>query len=269
MEQAPIPPEIDTSVPSASRMYDYYLGGSHHFPADRQAADRVLQLAPFTRDMAVSNRAFLRRVVTFLVREAGVRQFVDLGSGVPTVGNVHEVAHGIAPETRVVYVDVDPVAVAHSRLILEGNENTRVVQENALLPGAVLRHPAARAILDFDQPVAVLMISILPFITDAQQPAELVAAYVEALSPGSYLAISHASLDGLPADLRTTVAEAAETYTRAGQPVSLRGVTEIGGWFDGLSLVDPGLVPLPQWRPDSADRGGYTMLSYGGVGRVP
>jgi hypothetical protein len=266
---APIPPDVDTTVPSASRMYDYYLGGNHHFPADRQAADRVLQLAPFTREMAVSNRAFLRRVVTYLVREAGVRQFIDLGSGVPTVGNVHEVAQAIAPETRVVYVDVDPVAVAHSRLILEGNENTQAVQETVLLPEAVLSHSATRAILDFDQPVAVLMISILPFITDEQRPAELVGAYMKALSPGSYLAISHASLDGLQPDLQAKVIEAAQTYAKAGQPVTLRGVAEITSWFDGLSLVEPGVVPLPQWRPDSVDRGLYTMLSLGGVGRLP
>lgn len=270
MGSRPITPDdIDTNTPSACRMYDYYLGGSHNFPADRAAAERVLTTAPWTREMALSNRAFLRRAVTYLAGGCGVRQFLELGSGVPTVGNVHEVAQSVDGRCRVVYVDKDPVAIAHSKMILATNAQCAVVPEDIRGPALVQRHPDLLALLDFARPVGLLMVSILPFITDEERPAELVAAYVNDLAPGSYLAISHASLDGCDAELRSKVEHAAQVYAKAGQPVTLRSCAEIRSWFDGLRLVEPGVVPLPDWRPDpGAEPGFYGMLSFGGVGRV-
>jgi trans-aconitate methyltransferase len=265
-----VPSEVDITVPSASRMYDYYLGGSHHFPADRHAADKILRFAPWTRDKAGANRAFLRRVVTYLVRDAGIRQILDLGSGVPTVGNVHQVAHAFAPDTRVVYVDVDPVAVAHSRLILADNPHAVAARANILHPQTILTHPDVRSLLDTGRPTALLMIAALPFVTDADRPDQLIAAYLDALAPGSYLAISHVSSDGLSPDLYATLREAARGYAEGREPVTLRPAAQIRSWFDGLDLVDPGIVPVTDWRPDSnTDTPVFPLLSYGGVGRLP
>ncbi len=260
---------VDTTVASSARMYDWFLGGSHNFAADREAAQRVLELAPWTAAMAVSNRAWLVRVVRFLVAEVGIRQFLDLGSGVPTVGNVHEVAQAVEPEARVVYVDRDPVAVTHSRFVLAGNKYAAVVPADIRDPASVQTHAVTAALLDAAEPVAVLMCSILPFIGDDDRPADLVAAYTADLVPGSCLAVSHASMDGMAEHLRGPVERAARVYEAAGQPVTLRSRAEIVSWFDGLSLFAPGVVALDEWRPDDGAEPGLTeMVSFGGVACV-
>ncbi|HZO64868.1 MAG TPA: SAM-dependent methyltransferase [Kribbellaceae bacterium] len=266
---ARVPSGVDVNVASASRVYDFYLGGSHHFGVDRVLAEQVLLAAPWVREVAHSNRAFLRRVVRYLVAEAGVRQFLDLGSGIPTVGNVHEIAQGLDVGCRVVYVDIDPVAVAHSEQLLAGNRRATVIEADVRDPAAILTHPRTLSMLDFDQPMAVLMISVLLFVTDEEGPAELVARYVSVLAPGSYLAISHGSTDDVPPRLRAQIDSVAAAYEKAGQPVIARGRAEITSWFTGLELIDPRVVALPHWRPDSDHTDSYcTALGYGGLGRT-
>jgi hypothetical protein len=267
MDSAALPEGVDPTRPSAARMYDYYLGGSHHFQIDRTAAEQVLALAPWTREMAISNRHFLRRVVTYLAGACQVRQFLDLGSGVPTVGNVHEVARGVDPDCRVVYVDRDRVAVAHSRWILAGDPAAAVVEADIRDPISVMTRPEL-SILDLSQPVALLMLSILPFVEDADRPGTLVAAYLSELAVGSFLAVSHASLDGVDGPLHEQVQRAARIYERHGSRVALRSRAEIESWFAGLRLVDPGVVPLSEWRPDTDDPEFRDMHSFGGVAQV-
>jgi hypothetical protein len=260
---------VDETVPDVARMYDYYLGGSHNFPADRQAAEEVLRHAPMTKDLAISNRSWLNRVVRYLVAEAGIRQILDLGSGIPTVGNVHEVAQRIDPDVRVVYVDRERVAVAHSNLILATNPRCAVVQADIRHWRQVFGNADLQQVLNFGEPVAVMMSSVLPFIPDEDRPESLVVMYLSPLCGGSYLAISHASFDGVPADLLAKVNAGAEVYdSRVHQPVTLRGRSEIMSWFGGLDMVEPGLVPLPEWRPVN-DPERLPVIAYGAVARKP
>jgi hypothetical protein len=264
-----VPESVNTETPSACRIYDYLLGGSHNFAPDREAAERALSITPWIRPMARANRDFLRRVVTELTR-AGVHQFLDLGSGVPTVGNVHDIAQAYEPRAKVVYVDLDPVAIATSQLMLVGEPNATVVPADIRHPARVRKH-AGMGLLNFNRPIALLMISILPFVNDQDRPGELVCAYLDELPVGSYLVVSHASLDGAGPETRARVAEAELIYSRAGQGVTLREPDEITSWFEGLELMEPGVVPINTWRPDGADRFGDTpseMPSFGGVGKV-
>ncbi|CCH20318.1 SAM-dependent methyltransferase [Micromonospora lupini] len=260
------PDTIDIERPSVARMYDYYLGGSHNFAADRAAAQAMVAAVPEAPLMAQANRAFLRRAVHHLA-EAGVRQFLDIGSGIPTVGNVHEIAQRIDPESRVVYVDVDPVAVAHSREILAGNDRAVVVQEDLRHPERILAHPDVRKLLDLSQPVAVMIVAVLHFVSDDDRPAELLRALRDALAPGSYLVLSQVSDDGRSGDER---AEAERVYRRTDSPLWIRNRAELTALFDGFELVDPGVVWVPQWRPDTpesaedAERAAFM----GGVGRL-
>ncbi|MFC3500507.1 SAM-dependent methyltransferase [Micromonospora krabiensis] len=260
------PETIDIERPSVARMYDYYLGGSHNFAADRAAAQAMVAAVPEAPLMAQANRAFLRRAVQFLVDE-GVRQFLDIGSGIPTVGNVHEIAQRAAPESRVVYVDVDPVAVAHSREILDGNARTAVVQEDLRRPDRILAHPDVRRLLDFDQPVAVMIVAVLHFVPDADGPAALLRTLREALAPGSFLVLSQASDDGRSEEER---AEAERVYRRTDSPLSVRSRAELTALFDGFELVEPGVVWVPQWRPESPDSAedAERAVFLGGVGRL-
>jgi len=261
--------QINTNVAHPARMYDYYLGGKDNFPADRAAAEQALAASPSTRDMARENRAFLRRAVRFLVREAGIRQILDIGTGLPTQGNVHEVAQVIAPDTRVVYVDNDPIVVAHSSALLAA-DNTAVVQADLRQPDVILGNPEVREVIDFEQPVAVLLLAILHFIQDEQDPAGIVARLRDAMAAGSYLAISHGTTD-VPnarpeAAAKEVAAKVVRAYQRTTTPVVLRTRAQIEQLFDGLELVDPGLVQIQCWRPD----GSIPNVSggiYGGVGR--
>ena len=259
------PRGIDISVPSVSRMYDYYLGGSHNFEVDREAARRALEFMPGLPKIMQANRAFMRRAVRFAVGE-GITQFLDIGSGIPTVGNVHEAAQQARPGARVVYVDSDPVAVAHSRAILAGDEHTAVVHADLRTPETILEDPAVRATLDLDQPVAVLVVAVLHFVGDEDDPFAAVARIRDRLAPGSHLVLSHASADGRP----EAAASHRELYSRTPTPMTMRSREEIARFFDGFDLVDPGLVWLPLWRPDdpeAAARHPERTTGFAGVGR--
>jgi hypothetical protein len=252
---------VDIERPNPARVYDYWLGGAHNFGADREFAEDVLKLVP-AREFARTNRAFLRRVVQYLARDLGIRQFLDLGSGVPTVGNVHEIAQRVASDCRVVYVDVEPVAVAHGRLILRDNAYAVAIGGDLRHPGTVLDHPDTRQLIDFSEPVAVFMCAVLHFVADEDDPSAIVAAYRDALCPGSYLAISHATADDYPDDL----AKAVEMYQNTATPATLRTREQVTELFAGFTLQPPGVVFTPEWRPEDEVGGDpRRSLSYGGV----
>jgi SAM-dependent methyltransferase len=245
-----VPPGIDAGKANIARVYDYWLGGSHNFRADQDAARSLTALQPNARAISRANRAFLGRAVRFLAREAGVRQFLDIGSGIPTEQNVHEVARAAAPGSRVVYVDNDEVAVAHSRLMLQDDPDAAVIQADLREPGKILADPQTQLLLDFGRPVAVLLVAVLHFVTDADDPARILATLRDALAPGSYLVICHSCRDANPE--LAPLAERAYSRQVAGQ-IRPRTREEIRRMFDGFTLVEPGLVWLPEWRPDSPE----------------
>lgn len=243
-----VPDSVDVDRPSTSRMYDYFLGGSHNFAADRRVATEALQHMPELPMVLRANRAFLRRAVRYLV-QAGMTQFLDLGSGIPTAGNVHEIAQRADPGARVVYVDIDPVAVAHSRAILAGNDNATAVQADLRQPEQLLTDRELTRVLDLSRPVAVLLVAVLHFLPDSEDPGGIIARLRPALAPGSYLVISHASADGAAP---TGMDPAREVYARSNNPIIMRSRAQIEALFAGFELVEPGLVRLPRWRPDDA-----------------
>ena len=240
------PIEVDIDRPAASRIYDFFLGGAHNFAVDREVADRAVAHMPELPMVLRAGRSLLRRMVCFLAAEAGIRQFLDLGSGIPTVGNVHEIAQAVDPTCRVVYVDIDPVAVAHSQAILAGNRYATAVRADVRHPLCILAQPEVRALLDLDQPVAVLLIAVLHFLPDADDPAGVFDAYRDAVPPGSYLALSH-----LTDDFRD-MAEVTNGMRRTQNAIKARTRDEIARLFGDWDLVDPGLVMTSQWRPDRA-----------------
>jgi SAM-dependent methyltransferase len=260
------PESIDIERPSVARMYDYYLGGSHNFAIDRSAAQAMIAAVPDAPLMAQANRAFLRRAVQFLAA-AGIRQFLDIGSGIPTVGNVHEIVQQVIPDARVVYVDVDPVAVAHSREILSGNDQAIVIQEDLRRVDRIVTHPEVRRLLDFDEPIALITVAVLHFIADSDDPASILRTAREALAPGSYLVLSQASDDGRTDEER---GDADRVYRRTDSPLWVRSRQELTKLFDGFELVDPGVVWVPLWRPDSLDstEDAERAVFIGGVGRL-
>jgi SAM-dependent methyltransferase len=227
-------------------VYDYYLGGSHNFEVDRRMAREAISMWPELPAIMQSNRAFLRRAVRYLAGE-GITQFLDIGSGIPTVGNVHEVAYECDSMARVVYVDSDPVAVAHSRAILAGDERTTVVRADLREPDTILDDPTVQAAIDLEQPVAVLMIAVLHFVPDQDDPLGAVAQVRNRLAAGSHLVLSHASAEGRP----EVAGSHRELYSRTPTPMTMRSRAEIARLFEGFELVEPGLVWLPLWRPDS------------------
>jgi hypothetical protein len=242
------PEEIDLERPSAARVYDFYLGGAHNFAPDREMAQQAMRMWPELPRIMQANRAFLRRGVRYLV-DQGIRQFIDIGSGIPTVGNVHEVAQQADPSVNVVYVDIDPVAVTHSRLILADDDRTLVVQEDLRNPEELLGNPDLLAHIDLDEPVAVLMVAVLHFIGDEDRPADIIAHYRSRIAPGSHLVISHASYEGQPELAKSHQ----ELYQRTRTPMTMRSRAEINAFFEGFTLVDPGVVWLPLWRPEASD----------------
>ena len=250
-DQTWIPEGVDPERPSIARIYDFYLGGNHNLPADREAARHVVELTPELPDIMRVNRAFLRRSVRHLVG-AGIRNFLDLGSGIPTVGNVHEIAQGVDPTARVVYVDNDPVAIAHSREILDGNDRAVIVHGDLRDAAAILADAEVNRLLllGLGEPIALLMSAVLHFVPDDGEAAALVAAYRDALAPGSYLALSHAAHKPESAERNE---RAAETYSRTVAPMKLRSLEEVTALLDGFEIIDPGVVYCEQWRPDPED----------------
>jgi S-adenosyl methyltransferase len=245
-----VPPGIDTTKASIARVYDWWLGGEHNFLVDQDAARALIAVEPKARTIARAYRAFLIRAVRYLASEAGIRQFLDIGSGIPTAQNVHQVAQEAAPGARVVYVDNDDVAVAHSRLLLEGNPDTAVILADLRDPQRILEHPETRRLIDFTQPVALLLAAVLHFIPESDDPGRILAGLREPLAPGSYLAISHACRDSIAG---TASAREAAYNSRVSARSTFRTREQIARLFDGFTLVDPGLVWLPEWRPDSPD----------------
>lgn len=265
MEPGFTPSEIDTSRPHLARMYDYYLGGKDNYIVDREAAAAVLRAVPEIRDMARANRTFLQRVVRFLAEERGIRQFIDIGTGIPSAGNVHEVARQIRPDARVAYVDNDPIVHVHASALLTGHGDTSIVLADLRDPEGILAHPKVRELIDFTEPVAVLLLAILHFISDEEAPARIVAAFRDALAPGSYLAVSHGTADFHD---RAVADAAAAVYAKATAPLVLRSLAEVRALFEGWELVDPGVVQVPLWRPDSKPPGPRKLARigiYGGV----
>jgi hypothetical protein len=262
------PPGIDASVATAARMYDYWLGGHDNFAADRIAALKITEMAPEVPLMARENRKFLGRAVRYLAGEAGIRQFLDLGTGLPTKGNVHQVAQAIAPDARVVYVDNDPMVLAHARALKTG-DGTAVIHADLRDPDAILSHPDTRRLIDFTEPLAVLFIAVLHFVGDPDAEAA-VASFIRAAAPGSYLALSHLSVEP---DQQAAAAGMA-VYASTANPITGRTNGEILSFFDGLEILEPGLVPVWQWRPDASDppdeaQQRATRGLLGGVGRKP
>ncbi len=258
---------IDIDRPSAARVYDYYLGGSSNFAVDRELAHRVAAAVPWVNEMARNNRAFLRRAVRFCAAR-GIRQFLDIGSGTPTVGNVHEVAQRANPASRVVYVDNEPVAVAHAELQLgqERNDRATVVQSDLRTPEIIFDDPRTRKLINFDEPVAVLMVAILHFIPDSDDPLDVIARYRERMAPGSYLALSHVTEDVHPEKIRQLV----DVYQDSTNPVVTRTKEQVTQLFTGFDLIEPGIVWTSEWHPETPEQVGdhpEQSAVYAGVGR--
>jgi hypothetical protein len=238
-------------IPSPARMYSYFLGGKDHYPADRAAAEQVIAASPGVLLFARENRAFLRRVVRYLVTECGIRQFIDIGAGLPADGNVHEVAQAIDPDIRVVYADHDPVVLAHGRAMLHGVGGTAILQHDLLEPAAILADPGLRDLIHLDEPVAVMLLAVLHFIDGDAGP--LVTQLLEPLAPGSYLVVSHATADRHP-DAIPEAAAVQEIYEQTTTTARPRSRDEILTLLSGLDIVDPGLVWGPLWHPDPGPR---------------
>ncbi|MGI5162389.1 SAM-dependent methyltransferase [Microbispora sp. CA-102843] len=263
------PVGFDPSVPNEARVYDYWLGGKDNFAADREAAEAALLIAPELPLMCREGRRFLRRTVRFLAA-AGIRQFIDIGCGLPTQGNVHEIARECAPDARVVYVDKDPVVVNHGQALVEDNERVAVIRGDVRDPDSILTHPRLRALVNLDEPVGVLLVSVLAAINDDDLTMAITARLREAIAPGSYMVISHAI-----SDLRPEVTDklallfANEWAAKDDGRLRLPTRAEILPLFGDLEMVEPGLVQVPEWRPDPDElRPPKDMVwSVGGVGR--
>lgn len=253
-------PDANFARPNVARMYDYFLGGSHNVAADRAAAEKLTSVFPAAPLLAETNRHFLRRVVRHLAAEAGIRQFLDIGAGLPTQANVHEIVGAEASDSRVVYVDHDPVAVTYSRQLLAETPNTTVVQGDLRHPEELLAHPEVCHLIDFTEPVAVLLVAVLHFVPDTEDPYAAVARLRDAMAPGSHLVLSHMTMDGV-----------STRSSEQGQALSLapRSHAEVLRFFSGFDLAEPGLVWVEDWRPERPADGPSqpgAFLAYGGVG---
>jgi hypothetical protein len=239
------PSGIDPSVATAARMYDYFLGGHDNFATDRIAALKVIEAVPEVRMIARENRKFLGRAVRYLAGEAGIEQFLDLGTGLPTRGNVHHVAQQVNPSAAVVYVDIDPMVLAHSKALKTGL-HAAVIQADMRNPDAILAHEDTRRLIDFSRPLAILFVAVLHFIPDADQPHALVRRFLGTAAPGSYLVLSHVTTDPSP----QTATKVQSVYAGTTNQAAPRSRADILAFFGGLDLIEPGLVPLAHWRPD-------------------
>ena len=259
-------PGIDVRKPNMARMYDYALGGKDNFASDREAVQKLFRLAPENAYVPKANRQFLGKAVRFAA-DQGIRQFLDLGAGLPSQGSTHEVARLVQPDARVVYVDSDPVVLTHARALLVGNDSgLAVIDEDIRVAGRILEHPQTRRLIDFSQPAAVLLVAVVHGIPDGDGPGGIVAEYVRRLAPGSYLILSHLTREGHPADI---VAKKEEVFAKSATPMVYRSRDEILRLFDGLELVEPGLTTVTRWRGEPSDAqfdaaGAWTLA---GVGR--
>jgi hypothetical protein len=267
----PVPPGVDPTVPSPARLYDFYLGGSHNFPADRAAAERIISAMPDLPDAAWANRSFHQRAARWLA-EQGIRQFLDIGSGLPTVGNTHEIVQKVAADARVVYVDIDPMVALISADVLGGSPTATVVTADLRDPATVLGDRDLRALIHDGEPTGLLMTAVMHFVAPGSDPWGLVAQYLAALAPGSYLVLSHITADRLPP---RAVEEGLDVYSRATENIYVRSKDEVQRFFEHLDMVPPydgappGVCYVGEWgaeEPSLADSDGSRML-YCGVGR--
>jgi hypothetical protein len=273
-EQESAPSGIDTTKPSVARVYDYMLGGKDNYEIDRHVAQAALRIAPDAPEAAQANREFLRRTVRYLAAEAGIRQFLDVGSGLPTQGNVHEVAQAVIPGAHVVYVDHDPIVLAHGRALLAVDETTTILDADLREPEKILDDPRTRALIDFGEPVGLLLFAILHHLKDEEDPAGVAARLLRPLPPGSHVVISHFHN---PMEAHPEVSQQAFTAEKLFNEHlgtgRWRTREEILAFFDGLELLEPGLVPLPEWRPETGDHQAAPGITYhtfvGGVARKP
>jgi hypothetical protein len=270
----PAPRGVDVSVAHSARVYGWWLGGKDNFAVDRELGQRIVELVPMTRASCRANRAFLHRAAR-MVAEAGVHQFLDLGAGLPTMDNTHAVVQRVTPVNLTVYVDYDPLVLAHARALLAGYGATYAVQADIRDPESILTHPEITAVIDFTRPVCVLAVAVLHFVTDAEDPYAVVNQLRQAMAPGSYLVVSHITADG------TSPPEADEVFAlmrkHMADPPTPRTHAEVRRFFDGFDLLDPGVAPVDRWRPDDQTPpappldggGGAEFWMYAGVGRKP
>jgi hypothetical protein len=268
-QYADAPPTVDTSVAHPARRYDYWLGGKDNFAADRESAERIMAAHPGVRIGVLENRAFLGRSVRFLAADVGIRQFLDIGTGLPAANNVHEVAQGVAPQSRIVYVDNDPMVLTHARALLTSTPEGRTAYLDADLrdPARILAHPDLHAVLDLSQPVALLLVAVLHFLTDADKPHQVVETLMSALAPGSYLVLSHVTADFMTAEQRAGLGPLSKGDSAPFRP---RTRAEIAQLAAGLELVEPGLVSVARWRaegilsprPSEADVACYGFVAH-------
>ena len=262
-----LPADIDITVPQPARFWDYLLGGKDNYPVDREVGEQVLSIFPDLLDAARADRGFLVRVVRYLVRDAGIRQLLDIGTGLPTVNNTHQVAQATAPECRIVYVDNDPMVLVHARALLTSTKegSTDYLHADVRDPERIL-HEAART-LDFSQPVALMLLGIMNYILDSTEAHGIIKQLVAALPPGSYLAMSHPTAEIHADAIKTSV----EHYNSSGAPpIRTRNRQELTRFFDGLELVEPGVVSCSLWRPDPSDFGTHIEVTqYGGLAHKP
>ncbi|MEV5746261.1 SAM-dependent methyltransferase [Actinoallomurus sp. NPDC052308] len=260
------PGEFDANVPNIARMYDYYLGGKDHYEADRVRAEEAVAADPTLVNLIKENRAFIGRAVRYMAAQ-GIDQFLDIGTGLPTQQNVHQIAHAVNPAARVVYVDYDEQVVAHGRALLADAERTTMIQADLRRPEEILDRIRTRRLLDFDKPIALLLVATLHFIPDEDDPHGIMAQLRDALAPGSHLALTHASADGVP----DVVAKVVEVYKRTSAPGTARTQEQVMGLFGDFALVDPGLVWAPLWRPERpvSMKEAVQTWFYAGVGRKP
>lgn len=242
-----VPNDVDLTRPSAARTYDFFLGGAHNFASDRELGQQAIDKVPDVKNIAVANRAFLRRAVRYCL-DQGITQFLDIGSGIPTSGNVHEIAQATNPEARVVYVDNEPVAVAHSQSMLESNDRATVVRADLEDIDAVLS-PKALELLDLDKPVAVMMVALFHFVPESAQPKQILRSYFDRMAPGSLLVLSHATADQYPEKIEGLI----DLYKDSTNPLVQRSRSEVADILSDFELAEPGVVYVPEWHPDSPE----------------
>jgi hypothetical protein len=247
--------QIDTSQPHPARMYDYYLGGRDNYEIDRMAADQIIRVVPEIVDGARQNRAFMRRAVRAIVGEYGIRQIVDIGTGIPTSPNTHEIAQSIAPETRVVYLDNDPIVGVHANARLTGVGRTTFMLGDVRQPASILARLHDSELIDFGQPVGLMLVAVMHFVNDAENPYEIVAELRDALPSGSFLVFSHGTADArqMPLEYVEPMEELVDIYKSAATSLSLRTIDEVRGFFEGFRLIEPGVSSVSLWRPEDPE----------------